>query len=562
MTQFAVEFLRSVGRGDRAVKMLQDRLAEDPGDNFVRNMLAAQLKVDDRHDEAGALLVEATELFDTPQAWLNLAEHWAAQEEPQKALDALERVLEQVPGQTDPLRFAHADYLASAGELERAEQVALEIEGDSYRHVVLGRIYYDRGDPEKALGHLDQGLREWPNHPTARYLAGRAALALGQVERGRSELREALRIDAGATNAGIELAVMNLNTGRPAAAISTCGYILNDPKAKLLPMAVEAMAVVAKAHWALGDEEKAMILVDGIARDPKNADRAALLRASLVAERDGAAAAVAILEKSDIDFAAPENEVALRSLCELLAEAGRSDDALARAQTAVAAQPDAPGPRDVLARLLTRMGRGADAMAAFDDALRLDPAFAPALEGKAHLTRAAGDQPGAVALLARAAEAEPRSATYPYQAAQMELAAGRTAPAEALLREALRRDPLHAHASNDLAWLLADRGEDLDAALRMATFASRADRSASVLDTVGWVHYQRGEYVAAIAVLEEAHGLAPDSPSITYRLGLAVAASGDEARGAELIQEALDTGAAFPEAAAAREQLVKLGGAR
>jgi len=72
------------------------------------------------------------------------------------------------------------------------------------------------------------------------------------------------------------------------------------------------------------------------------------------------------------------------------------------------------------------------------------------------------------------------------------------------------------------------------------------------------VRLQRGESAAAVAALEQAVQAQAGSPSIRYRLGLALSQTGDTARAREMLQAAIAAGA-FPEADAAQRELARLG---
>src|SRR5262249_23888715 len=145
-----------------------------------------------------------------------------------------------------------------------------------------------------------------------------------------------------------------------------------------------------------------------------------------------------------------------------------------------------------------------------------------------------------------------------YSAAQLTLGQGRQDDAEARLREIVRSDPSHAGARNDLAWILAERKQDLDTALRLAEEAQHVDPSAEVLAPVGFVRMQRGETAAAVTVLEQAVQAPGSTPSIRYRLGIALSQSGDTARAKEMLRTAIGTGS-FPEAEDAKRELARLG---
>ncbi|MCH7708278.1 MAG: tetratricopeptide repeat protein, partial [Myxococcales bacterium] len=117
--------------------------------------------------------------------------------------------------------------------------------------------------------------------------------------------------------------------------------------------------------------------------------------------------------------------------------------------------------------------------------------------------------------------------------------------------------PGHAGASNGLAWILAERAEELDYALGLIEQAQRLDPSPDFLDTLGWVRFRRGELTAAVDALEEAVSSRAESPSIRYRLGMALSKVGDKERAKEMLEAAIEADS-FPEAADARRELAEL----
>jgi len=554
---FVTDFLRHTNRSEFAGELLREALERDPGDLSVRQELADHLKASGDAEAAEALLVEATDLFDSPQAWLALAEFHRAAGRYAESLTDFERILELVPGASDILRFRYADILADAGEYERAAAEAADIEGQGYRNVVLGRLAFVRGEYAEALRRLDEALQEWPNNAGARYLAARSALALGDLDRAISELRESTRVGMAETNAPIELGSIYLTLGRHATALTLAGLLVDNEDFRRGPRMGPAMLLLARAYWETGNEGLAREQAKKLGDLPGYEEQSVLELARFEDEEKGPAAAARLITGSELDLTDPANELALRQGCDHLVTAGQRDAALRLAEAALAANSDSAAFHDIVGRVLVSVGRGNEAMANFERALELDPEYAPSLEGQASLRLAGGDAEGARALFDRASEADVINASYPYQAAQIELSHGRVAAAEERLREVLKRDPLHAHASNDLAWILAERGESLDRALSLATRASEVDGSATIFDTLGWVHYRRGAFAAAVAALERAHQLDPESPSIAYRLALSLVETGQRDRAEALFRKALAAGA-FPEADAARSQLTRL----
>ena len=71
------------------------------------------------------------------------------------------------------------------------------------------------------------------------------------------------------------------------------------------------------------------------------------------------------------------------------------------------------------------------------------------------------------------------------------------------------------------------------------------------------MRFKRGELTAAVSALEEAVSSRADSPSIRYRLGVALSKAGDEERAKEMLKAAIEAGS-FPEAADAQRELAEL----
>jgi len=557
----AVEFFDAREEPERGNAVLQQAIEAEPTNLELRKMAAERLVRQERPGEAEGILIEATEFLDSPEAWLALEDFRRRYGEPRDALAALERALELLPEPTDVLRFKHADLLLSNGQIDRAQEVVEELGDSVYAQVARGRIAFERGEHARALDLLDEGLRRWPNNPGARLLAGRAALAVGELDRALSDLREAVRATRGNTDAGLELARLHLARGESQLAFQFAASTFTgssgangDPDRVRSALILLVQALTEQGNYV--EARKRATILAGL----PEGEVPALLGLAAVAEKArGPEAAAAILSRVKRDLGDAENLPLLRALGQYLVDAGQPEEALRYVNAALENHPDVAELHEVRGRLLLHAGRLEGARRAFEAALERDPAHAPALVGLGHLEDAAGSSDRAHEYFERSAAADPGDPEAPYAGARMALAQGDLALAERRLREALERDPTHPEASNDLAWILAERGESLDEALRLARRAAAFRPTANVLDTLGWVELRRGEAEKAVETLERAHGLEPESPSIAYRLALALGRTGREDRARVLLREALSAGA-FPEASQAREQLARLGG--
>ena len=551
----AIAFYDEIGKPERATELIRKAAEQAPENLSLQASLASRLE--STGDAAGAekVLLAAVESFMSAGAWDLLANYYRRAGQSEQALEALEKVIDLSGDPNDRLRFIHADLLIDLDQLDRAEKVAKELEEPTYAKLIRGRIQLEHGDAKSALDSFEQGIRNWPNNAGARYLAGMAARQLGDYDRAISELREAMRIDNAATEAARVLARIHFQRGEWHDAINSARVAVRRPGGKTADsLIVSVRSLIAIKQWEdARTTAKALIqLPDGEAAG--TAELAGVERAAA-----GPAQAIAVIRKSKLDLADPDNEVVLRALVENSFAADKGADALAAVDAALSKHPDRGSLHELRGYVLGRLDRSDEAKGEFANALELDPKNAEATGALATLRGRAGDRTGAIELYDAAAKLSEAPEPYSYLAAQLVLAVGDTAGAEARLRAVIRADPGNVGARNDLAWLLAEKGTDLESALALAQAARRLDPSADVLDTLGWVHLKRGETRQAVQTLEEALEKRPDSPSIRYRLGIALDEAGEEPRAREMFQAALAAGA-FPEAEAARRELAQLEG--
>jgi tetratricopeptide (TPR) repeat protein len=554
LTGEATRFYDQIGKPDKATETIRRAVDQAPENLSLRSSLSDRLRRQGDAEGAEKVLREAAESFASAGAWNLLADFYRSQGQPERALEALEKVGELSGGGDDPMRFAQADVLIDLGRLDRAEEIARSLEEPTYAKLLRGRILLTRGDAGGALEEIEQGIRAWPNNAGARFLAGQAALALGDFDRAISELREAVRIDNAATEAAHLLMRLHYARGEYREAVRFGRVAARRRGAQL----GDIFVVGARTYTELQMWEDAREAAESLSRLPGH-EKAALLELSRVERRaTGPDKAAAVIAEAGLDLTDPAHADALELLADDLAAAGRPAEALARVEAALAAHPDGAELHQLRGDCLLRAGREGDARAAYLRAAELDPKLAAALAGLATVAAKQGDLSSAVQGFDAAAKLEPKVTSYAYSAAQLTFAQGRNDDAEARLREIVKRDPSHAGARNDLAWILAEKKADLDLALALAEEAHRIEPSPDFLDTLGFVRMQRGEIAAAVAALEEAVQGRADSPSIRYRLGVALSRAGDTPRAREMLQAALHAGP-FPEAADAERELARLG---
>lgn len=549
----SMRYYDRIGKPDKATDLIRRAVEAAPENLSLRSSLATRLRNRGDADGAEQVLLEAVESFKSAGAWDLLANFYRQQGEPRKALEAIEKVLELSGGGSDAQRFVQADVLIDLGELDAADEIARSLEQPTYAKLLRGRIALERGNAAEALALFDDGIRAWPDNAGARYLAGLAARDLGNYDRAVSELREAVRSDASATAAAEVLTRLYYERGEYKEAVRFGKAALKRRGANR----AELYLVGARTLTELETYDEARQTARALAELPGEKRRGTLELARVERAAVGPEAARHVLEQSGFDLADSENEDLLRAWIDALVAQGQTQPALVRVDASLAAHPDDAGYHEIRGTLLTQLGRTDEARASYEKAAKLDPEFAAAWAGLGGLAARRNDLAKAVELFDKAAALSPGVSTYAYSAGQLAFAANDVAGAEQRMREVVRHFPGHAGARNDLAWMLAEQERELDLALELAEEAQHLDPSPDVLDTLGWVRFKRGELSAAVSALEQALETRADSPSIRYRLGLALSKSGNPDRAREMLQAAVAAGA-FPEAQAARRELAQL----
>jgi len=352
---------------------------------------------------------------------------------------------------------------------ERALALTEEMTVAAHRALVRGRVAQNRGQNAEALRQYDEATRLWPDNPYALYHAGRAALALGDIDAALDRFRSSTRVSLSATDAAYQAARILSAEGSWVAAHETLGQARNEltPDAQLLRIELVGRLGSAEAAWKaaqrfssrhpdrLGEAVARVVDLVGRSRGPERAwPRIARLL-------DGDALRppqrVAVLE-SALRWAPPD-------------ERERVVEAIARL---VAAHPELAGAHVLMGRLREEAGDVEGAMAHYRDALERGPDEPAALLGLAR--GVAGRDPAeSRSLLDRVLQAEVFDADAFLDVIRQLESEGHLdeAGAEDLVTRALQVEP----TSGRLALELATRIEARDQAdPRVVELARRAVR--------------------------------------------------------------------------------------
>jgi len=436
----SVEFYDARREFERALEIARAAFEIDPSPELgFRNLVSQHLQALGRNDEAEALLQEGTQVEGPDaraQAWLALSEHHEQTGDYAAAAEAVVQALEILRGRHGPqptLLFSLADLLILAGEDERALALTDEMTVAAHRALVLGRVAQNRGRNAEALQQYDEATRLWPDNPYALYHAGRAALALGEVDAALERFRSSTRVSLSATDAAYQVARILSAEGSWRSAHEVLGQAQNEltPEAELLRVELVGRLQGPEAAWKAAGRfssrhparmgESVARVVDLIGR-VKGSEAAWARIAPVVDDALRPRARVAVLEAALRWAPAEERERVAEAIAQLVAahpelaavhaldarlreDADDREGAIARYREALERQPDHPGALLGLARLRAD-GDPGESRALLERALAGDSLDADAFLG---VLRRLDDGGERIELLERALQLEPTS---------------------------------------------------------------------------------------------------------------------------------------------------------
>ena len=426
-------------------------------------------------------------------SWFQLADFHVGRDEFDEALEAFDHALALASDPPESILFAYADTLVQAEQFDKARSIVEGFEESALRDLIIGRILLAQGDAAGALISFEAGILLWPNNPAGRFLAGQAAERIGDFDRAMSEYRESVRANMGGSRAALELAELYTVRGQYGDALDVVSRHMAANPADSDGIVVGIRAAYKARRYGVAKDG-----LTRLARKPEKAGVALAEQAILIAESspDGAAEAVEIIEKYDVDLVDPVNAAALRVLLTCLSELGEHEKAATRIDSAVGANPEVAVLHELNGRVLSAAGKPPEkAREAFDRALELDPKHAKALIGLAALSAQAGDIDAALALYDRAADLDPKDPASALAATRLLVGAGRNADAQNRFRAVLSEHPREADAALGLARILAEQREYKES----LDYARWADwlRSPEAEETLAWIEGLRAQRAEA-----------------------------------------------------------------
>lgn len=430
------------------------------------------------YDAAGAALENAVALRPEEPAWrYYLAVASMESGELEKAVRHLRRVATSEEGNL-PAVLRLAQVLRVIGTDEAVDEARILYEaalqsplGEAAGHAGLGRIALDRGEPAKAVEHLEKALEAQPEATALHYSLGLAYREAGQTYEAQEHLEAAGDVEVSFPDPWmiqLDMAFEDQLADVEAGAEAARRGELDDAEARFRaaleadPDDVESRRVLADLLLERGELEEAREeLEEALRRSPRNAGVHLELAEVLAASGAREKGLDHLRQAVEID---PEFRRARILYGRALLAEGRSDEAVEQVQALVELDPREPDYRLQLGRVLLDLGRLEEAETAMDAMIEALPAEMDGVLLRGLVRTALGDEAGARDDFERVTAA---SVSTPGQKAQAHYRLGlfeeNGEAAEDHFRNALVHQPGHRPAAFALAEL-ARRDGRLDEA--------------------------------------------------------------------------------------------------
>ena len=580
------KFLVGAQRMGQAEAEFLQAVQAEPRNRDAQFILASFYFVNKDFDKAEAAYKSLAELDkDKPEGRSVLGDFYSSVGRSDEAIAIYKEVLTKSPDYTQA-HYRLAEIMLNRGDLAGAKnEVETVLKGDAKDRQALilrARMGMQAGqtsDLKVAIEDLKEVLRQEPKSRAGLFFMAEANFRLGQIDQARAFASDLTRNYPDYLPAQLMEIQINLAGGDAKNAMQMAAA-LQDRLNKTAPDRDTSPQLLAelKAKTLIAHGSAALQL-----RDTKTA-RADFMSAHDIApssaDIDVDLAMVSLAEgKADEAIGFFNNALAidgahfnaLRGLTNIYAAQKKTNEAHARIDQAIAAQPNNASLHFLKGRIYGFEMNAQGAEAEFRRAVEIDGNYLAAYSALAALFVNTNQQQRAIEEYQRIVQRQPDNPAVYTLIGMLEMSLQNVDGAIDNYRKALSIDPNATFAANNLAWLYAihDKG-NLDEAVRLAQTAVQANPEvSSFVDTLGWVYYKKGLYGPATEQLRKAVNVdetaarrnnGTPSPTYHYHLGAALAAKGEKAAARREIENALKLSekTSFPEADEARKALATL----
>jgi tetratricopeptide (TPR) repeat protein len=219
----------------------------------------------------------------------------------------------------------------------------------------------------------------------------------------------------------------------------------------------------------------------------------------------------------------PNHAEAHNNLGNLLKKMGRTDEAMAHYQKALELNPNYSEAHNNLGNLFTKMGQTDEAMAHFLKALEFNPNYAEAHSNLGVLLEKMGRTVEAMAHYRKALEINPNYGDAHYDLGVLLVGMGQTDEARAHFQKAVEINPNHAEAHNNLGAILVQLGRRDEAIAHYQKALELNPNYSDAHNNLGNLLTYMGRFDEAIVHYQKALELNPNSADVHYNLSVLLA---------------------------------------
>lgn len=503
------------------------------------------------------------------------------------AADKAIALLEGIPAESPHApRAKILTVLAAAAGKPRAEarreiaQLAARHPNDAGLLVAAGSVLGSSGDFEGARRLLAQALALEPKRIETRLAVARLNVSERNLDAAQSDLLEVLKIDS--ANQPAHLALAEISWTRADRAGSRKWL---EDAIKADPASIDARLRLAQVSFIEGDGGRARSLLDQVLAVSKDRKSALTSTGRVLAQAGMSDEALARFKEA---AAAGSREANLDT-----ARVHLGLDDLSSARTAVnAALAANPQSREARKLMIAIDARDGQVERAFEQARNLNPTASPAslatlrgdLQGMARDFAAAAASyesaqrleptaQGAIKLFearrVAKVDAPERSLTQWLERSAQDAdvrrvlglyyeTVGQTDRAVAEYEKLVAADAADPSVLNNLAWSLHQKGDPRAQELARKAY-ERAPQQPEIADTYGWILVRMDKVSEGLPVLQSALAKQSRNPDIQYHAAVAYSRTGDAPRAKALLAEALKSGENFTSRPEAEQLLRSMG---
>jgi tetratricopeptide (TPR) repeat protein len=539
-TTVLANFLASRSRAAEAEQVLKEAIARTPDSTDLIYALAAFYGQQGREGEADRMIEQATTAQPLkPEPWLVLSAHRGKQGNLAEALAAAEQAIKVAPD-NELAKLRRAEVLVDIGAqkndsavLAQADAVVNEIlakhEDHPEANFVKAKLAVTRRDYPTALAALRRTLERRPDMAQAWFLSGSAKFLSGDPAGARSDAKEALQIAPNFVEAIALLARAHAALGDHALAVEAGNRALE------LGAGPEMRIAIAQSLVQLRQRQDALQELEKIPEAERGAEAfyavgrihlgEGLELAAQARNASGAVANRELVARADAEFAAartqleraakllPNNGDVILSLALIDLRQGRGDESLARVRAASQAAPRDAALARMQGDVELALGKLDEAETSYRRAIDVDPNQLESYGKLAQLYGRQGRGSEVIRTYENALAKNPKSGELHLLLGMLNEAQGPSGIDAAMqhYEKAIELNPKLAAAKNNLAFWLAEKGTDLDRALDLAqeakaVLARNPRTNPASADTLGWVFYKKNLPEAAVNYLREAVG--------------------------------------------------------